>query len=50
MTEYTCPDCGKEMAIIFVGDGTAYDECECGTQSLPYYADGSGDVESAQLK
>lgn len=39
-TDQTCPECKKEMAIIFLGDGTAYDECECGTQSEIYRVDG----------
>jgi hypothetical protein len=45
LTEYTCPQCGQEMAIVFVGDGTAYDECQCGTASELYSVSGSAEVQ-----
>lgn len=36
MEDYECPECHRQMAVIFLDDGTAYDECQCGTTSELY--------------
>jgi hypothetical protein len=44
--DYECPDCHREMSIVFIGDGKAYDECECGTSSEVYDFDEQAAAEA----